>query len=203
MMTADFPAWPATGGASESACCMREYSFFHDLGFAIALQPWRDGGHVAGAAARRRPAIVWPLQKGLMMRSNTAGAAQSCAGTSRSGGDLVVNEGGALRHSARAVRRPRKPVDAVPMSRSRTPETPRQRHGFGLVAHAFGACLRVEVLEGMEGFYIGTREDGLPFTRESVEYFPSRAAAERALVRGAWTQRRPVAPGALSSLDAA
>lgn len=64
------------------------------------------------------------------------------------------------------------------------------------MAYAFGASLRVEVLESQEGFYIGTREDGLPFSRESVEYFPSRSAAERALVRGAWTQRHPVAPGA-------
>lgn len=61
---------------------------------------------------------------------------------------------------------------------------------IGQVANAYGACLRVEVLENTEGFYIGTREGELPFSRESVESYPSRAAAERALNRGTWTQRR-------------
>ena len=66
----------------------------------------------------------------------------------------------------------------------------RSRRAFGQVASAYGACLTVEVLESAEGFYIGTREDGLPFSRESVEYYRSRAGAERALMRGAWTQRQ-------------
>ena len=65
----------------------------------------------------------------------------------------------------------------------------RSHRAIGQVAHAYGACLKVEVLESPEGFYIGTREDGLPFSRESVEYYPSRVAAERALMRGTWTQR--------------
>lgn len=61
---------------------------------------------------------------------------------------------------------------------------------IGQVAHAYGACLRVEVLENADGFYIGTREGDLPFSRESVESYPSRGAAECALMRGTWTQRR-------------
>ena len=130
------------------------------------------------------------------MMSNTAGALQSCAGTSRSGGELAVNESGIGRHAARPLRRTRKPADFLSVSRSKAQDAARQRHGLGLVAYAFGASLRVEVLEGEEGFYIGTRDDGLPFTRESVEYFPSRSSAERALMRGAWTQRRPVVPEA-------
>lgn len=69
----------------------------------------------------------------------------------------------------------------------------RSHRAIGQVAHAYGACLKVEVLESPEGFYIGTREDGLPFSRESVEYYPSRAVAERALMRGTWTQRLPAA----------
>ncbi|WP_263769623.1 hypothetical protein [Propionivibrio soli] len=69
------------------------------------------------------------------------------------------------------------------------------RRTIGQVARAYGACLTVEVLESAEGFYIGTREDDLPFSRESVEYYPSRAVAERALHGGTWTQRRLTAPG--------
>lgn len=66
------------------------------------------------------------------------------------------------------------------------------RKAIGQVAYAYGSCLTVEVLENEEGFYIGTREDDLPFSRESVESYPSRAEAERALNRGTWTQRRLV-----------
>ena len=66
----------------------------------------------------------------------------------------------------------------------------RLREAVGQIASAYGVCQKVEVLESGEGFYIGTREDDLPFSRESVEYYPSRATAERALVKGTWTQRR-------------
>lgn len=69
---------------------------------------------------------------------------------------------------------------------------------IGQVARAYGACLSVEVLESAEGFYIGTREDDLPFSRESVEYYASRTAAERALNRGSWTQRRITAQARVS-----
>ena len=68
----------------------------------------------------------------------------------------------------------------------------RSRNAIGRIADAYGAHLKVEVLESAEGFYLGTREDDLPFSRESVEYYPSRAMAERALMRGTWTQRWPV-----------
>ena len=63
------------------------------------------------------------------------------------------------------------------------------RQIIGQVAYAYGARLTIEVLESAEGFYIGTRGDELPFSRESVEYYPRRAEAERALARGTWTQR--------------
>lgn len=63
------------------------------------------------------------------------------------------------------------------------------RRLIGKIAYAYGACLKVEVLQSAEGFYIGTREDGLPFSRESVEFYPSCAAAQRALRRRTWTQR--------------
>lgn len=75
------------------------------------------------------------------------------------------------------------------------------QRAIGQVAYAYGACLRVEVLENVEGFYIGTREDDLPFSRESVEYYPSRAAAERALKGGTWTQRRLPAYDDLSDVQ--
>ena len=70
----------------------------------------------------------------------------------------------------------------------------KSRQAIGLVAYAYGARLRVEVLESAEGFYIGTRGEELPFSRESVEYYSRRAEAERALTKGTWTQRVPTAP---------
>lgn len=45
------------------------------------------------------------------------------------------------------------------------------------------------VLRGIAGYYIGTANDEGPLSRESVEYFPTRDLAERALVYGCWTQR--------------
>lgn len=49
--------------------------------------------------------------------------------------------------------------------------------------------LPLEVLRSAAGFYIGTACDGIPVSRESVEYFRSREAALSALATGAWTQR--------------
>ena len=43
------------------------------------------------------------------------------------------------------------------------------RKAIGQVAYTYGTCLRVEVLESVEGFCIGTREKGTQFSRESVE----------------------------------
>jgi hypothetical protein len=62
---------------------------------------------------------------------------------------------------------------------------------FGHLAETFAGCkLPLEVLQSAAGYYIGTfhPEDG-PFSRESVEYFPTRQAARDALASGAWTQR--------------
>jgi hypothetical protein len=52
-----------------------------------------------------------------------------------------------------------------------------------------GRDLPLQALESRAGFYLGTADREGPVTRESVEYFPDREAAERALVKGEWTQR--------------
>ncbi|MDR6680213.1 hypothetical protein [Pseudomonas oryzihabitans] len=47
----------------------------------------------------------------------------------------------------------------------------------------------LQVLQSRRGFYLGTLDDeGLPFSRESAEYFRSQKAAERALNSGKWTR---------------
>ena len=52
-----------------------------------------------------------------------------------------------------------------------------------------GASLPLQIMESAAGFYIGTaREDG-PCSRESSEYWPTHAQAERAFELGQWTQR--------------
>ena len=49
---------------------------------------------------------------------------------------------------------------------------------------------KVQPLQSGAGWYLGTLdEDGLPLSRESVEYFASESEATRALESGAWTQR--------------
>ena len=47
----------------------------------------------------------------------------------------------------------------------------------------------LQVLQSRRGFYLGTLDDeGLPFSRESAEYFRSEQAAEGALHSGKWTR---------------
>lgn len=69
----------------------------------------------------------------------------------------------------------------------------------GQIARLFGEDLPVEIIEGDLGFYLGTREDGLPFSRESDEYFATREQARRALSTGRWTQRECAYRQAISS----
>ena len=64
---------------------------------------------------------------------------------------------------------------------------PRQ---IGLLAQQSGGVFEVCVCYSARGFYIGTRdEDGLPYSRESVEYWPQRETAEACLANGRWTQK--------------
>ena len=52
-----------------------------------------------------------------------------------------------------------------------------------------GVELPVTVLESQAGFYLGTEDRGVPFSRESAEYFVTRNLAEAALESGKFTQR--------------
>jgi hypothetical protein len=61
---------------------------------------------------------------------------------------------------------------------------------YGRLAAEFGKrVLPLQVCRSAAGFYVGTREGGAPFSRESEEYWRSRTEAERALMSGDWTQR--------------
>ena len=61
---------------------------------------------------------------------------------------------------------------------------------LGKLAKVWGVDLPVQVLESAAGFYLGTLHPVQgPFSRESVEYWPTRSLAERALETGDWTQR--------------
>jgi hypothetical protein len=61
---------------------------------------------------------------------------------------------------------------------------------FGLLAQAIGYRLPLEVCKSAAGFYVGTRDtDGLPCSRESVEYWPQRKQAECALHGRTFTQK--------------
>ena len=68
-------------------------------------------------------------------------------------------------------------------------EIMRSRQTFGQIALRYGEDLPIEVLGADQGFYIGTRKEDLPFSRESAEYFATRAQAQQALATGSWTQR--------------
>lgn len=60
----------------------------------------------------------------------------------------------------------------------------------GRLAAAVGQVFPLKVCRSRAGYYLGTRDvAGLPFSRESVEYWPTAAAAEAARAAGMWTQR--------------
>ncbi len=61
---------------------------------------------------------------------------------------------------------------------------------FGILAQQQGFELELQILKSQRGFYIGTAtNEGLPVSRESVEYFPDSDAAQLALIENSWTQR--------------
>ena len=61
---------------------------------------------------------------------------------------------------------------------------------FGRLALALGQRLPLQICKSAAGFYLGTTDaDGAPFSRESVEYWPRREQADRALTAGRWTQK--------------
>lgn len=59
----------------------------------------------------------------------------------------------------------------------------------GKLARRFGYRLTLAVLQSSGGFYLGTADEDGPVSRESVEYWPTEAAARAALDAGNWTQR--------------
>lgn len=61
---------------------------------------------------------------------------------------------------------------------------------IGKLAASCGFQLQVGVMRSAAGFYLGTTEEGIPFTRESNEYWPSEKAAANALKDGTWTQKQ-------------
>ncbi len=73
---------------------------------------------------------------------------------------------------------------------SASSSAPAVRSGALALALAWtGKRLPLQVLRSAAGHYIGTQDDEGPVSRESVEYFPTHLAAQRALGTHAWTQR--------------
>lgn len=62
---------------------------------------------------------------------------------------------------------------------------------FGQLASSAGYELPLIVCKSRAGYYIGTLDaDGLPFSRESLEYWDKPDKAETAFALGLWTQRK-------------
>lgn len=58
-----------------------------------------------------------------------------------------------------------------------------------IYAGVLGGGLVYEVLSSAAGFYIGRLEDGMPYSRDSKEYWRTLEEAEKALATGEWTRR--------------
>lgn len=52
-----------------------------------------------------------------------------------------------------------------------------------------GKRLPLQVMSSAAGHYLGTCNEEGPCSRESVEYWPSQAAAQSALDSGTWSQK--------------
>lgn len=63
---------------------------------------------------------------------------------------------------------------------------------YGILAKIhLGEEFNLQVLKTRAGYYIGTQSpDGLPFSRESVEYWQSHCEANDALKTDTWTQKQ-------------
>lgn len=59
----------------------------------------------------------------------------------------------------------------------------------GRLSTVCGRQLPLQVLKSAAGYYIGTADEDGPFTRESIEYWPSADLAADALRNGTWTQK--------------
>ena len=60
---------------------------------------------------------------------------------------------------------------------------------YGALAKEFGDMkLPLEVLPSREGFYLGTQFEGGPYSRESLEYWPTPDLAAQAMANGQWNQ---------------
>ena len=59
----------------------------------------------------------------------------------------------------------------------------------GKIAKQYGYYLELELVSSNRGWYIGTKIDGTPVSRESVEYWKTKALAQKAMASGTWTQR--------------
>lgn len=61
---------------------------------------------------------------------------------------------------------------------------------FGELARSYlNKRLELQVLQSAAGWYIGTANEEGPCSRESNEYFESRAKADDALANGNWSQK--------------
>lgn len=60
---------------------------------------------------------------------------------------------------------------------------------IGWLAKQAGYKLPIQVLKSAAGYYIGTSDMEGPVSRESVQYWPKKEDADKALESGLWTQR--------------
>lgn len=60
----------------------------------------------------------------------------------------------------------------------------------GKIAKQFGYYLELKPIKTTSGWYIGTERDGTPVSFESIEYWRTKALAQKAIAIGNWTQRK-------------
>jgi len=67
-----------------------------------------------------------------------------------------------------------------------------QKRQFGHLAQKWANIqLELQIMQSAAGYYIGTQTpEGMPCSRESENYYPTREAADTALADDSWIQRK-------------
>lgn len=60
---------------------------------------------------------------------------------------------------------------------------------YGALSEACGEKRPLEILKSAASYYLGTQTKRGPWTRESVQYWPSKEKAQNAWDTGNWTQK--------------
>ena len=156
-------------------------------------QVFDDSAIIDEPGSRRRAAAATARRRSVEEASASSGLPQDAATTPMHGAEarrrMGIRGGGECRNEEVLALLAGAATLAINGGQFASPVQAAQKVYVVLAKAGSGNELPLEVLYSANGFYIGTSEDNLPNSRESVEYWARRELAVRALENDAWTQR--------------